>query len=220
MLIGHYGPAFMIKAADKRIPLWMLFLAVQLPDIIWGAFILMGIERARIDPSLPSNPLELYYMPYSHGLVSTILYSSAVVGLLMLVPCIRRCKAIAWWCGAAVFSHWLLDFLSHRPDLPVWNDASLKVGLGLWNHPVWAVVVEAGIFLAGAIWYAVAVGGFRRRAAWVFWIFVTVSAVASCLRGDAMTFTSPDPIAIAALLYYGVAALVIHYVERNERRPN
>ena len=105
----------MIKAADKRIPLRMLFLAVQLPDIIWGIFILTGIERARIDPSLPSNPLDLYYMPYSHGLVSTMLYSSAVVGLVILVPCIRRwCKAIAWWCGGAVFSHWLLAFLSHR----------------------------------------------------------------------------------------------------------
>ena len=63
MLIGHYGPAFMIKAVDKRVPLWMLFIAVQVPDIIWGVLILLGVEKANIDTSLSSNPLDLTYMP-------------------------------------------------------------------------------------------------------------------------------------------------------------
>ena len=58
MLTGHYGPAFIIKAIDKKVPLWMLFIAVQVPDIFWGSFILLGIERADINPSLPSRSEE------------------------------------------------------------------------------------------------------------------------------------------------------------------
>jgi hypothetical protein len=209
-----------MKATNKKIPLWMLFLAVQLPDIIWDTLILAGIEKARINPSLPSNPLEIYYMPYSHGLVSTVLYSLAVVGVLMLVPNIRRHKAIAWWCGAAVFSHWLLDFLSHRPDLPILGDTSLKIGLGLWNCPVWATVIEVALFLGSAIWYAVSVGGFRRRATWLFWIFVAISVATSCIHSEAIPFTTPYPIAIFALVYYVLSTLTIYFVERNQLRTN
>ena len=197
MLIGHYGPAFMIKAIDKRVPLWALFIAVQIPDIIWGTLILTRVERANINANLASNPLDLSYMPYSHGLISTLIYSLIIVGILFLFPYFRRNKAVAWWLGAAIFSHWILDFLSHRPDLPIWGD-SIKVGLGLWNYSTWAVVVEVGIYLLGAIWYAIAVGGFKRWAAWLFWSFIIVSTVGSSFRGEGMSPSSIDPIAISA----------------------
>ena len=150
MLTGHYGPAFIIKAIDKKVPLWMLFIAVQVPDIFWGSFILLGIERADINPSLPSNPLDLYYMPYSHGLLSSLIYSLLAVVLLLLFPYFRKNKASAWWIGAAIFSHWVLDFLSHRPDLPVIGN-TMKIGLGLWNSPLAAVSVEGGIFRCGTL---------------------------------------------------------------------
>ena len=186
MLIGHYGPAFAIKAIDKKVPLWMLFIAVQVPDIIWGTLIILGIEKANINPMQASNPLDLYYMPYSHGLLSTVIYSLVIVGILLLIPYFRKNKAVAWWLGAAIFSHWILDFLSHRPDLPVYGD-TMKVGLGLWNHPTWAVIIEVGIFLAGAIWYAIAVGGFKRWTTLLFCGFVIVSIVISSSRVDAMS---------------------------------
>ena len=218
MLIGHYGPAFMIKAIDKKVPLWMLFIAVQVPDIIWGTLILLGIEKANINPLQASNPLDLYYMPYSHGLLSTVIYSLVIVGLLMLIPYFRRKPSIAWWLGAAIFSHWLLDFLSHRPDLPIYGN-SMKIGLGLWNHPTWAVIVELGIFLVGAIWYAIAVRGFKGWSNWLFWGFVVVSILASTLRGDAMSPASASTIAISALLFYAAATVIIYYVEKHEKRP-
>ena len=218
MLIGHYGPAFMIKAIDKKVPLWMLFIAVQVPDIIWGTLILLGIEKANINPLQASNPLDLYYIPYSHGLVSTLIYSLVIVALLMLIPYFRRKPSIAWWLGAAIFSHWLLDFLSHRPDLPVYGN-SMKIGLGLWNHPTWAVIVELGIFLAGAIWYAIAVRGFKGWGNWLFWGFVVVSILVSTLRGDAMSPASASVIAISALLFYAVATIIIYFVEKKENMP-
>ncbi len=216
MLIGHYGPAFIIKAIDKRVPLWGLFIAVQVPDIIWGILILLGVEKANINPSLTSNPLDLSYMPYSHGLLSCIVYSLLIVAILLLF---KTKKQIAWWMGLAVFSHWLLDFLSHRPDLPVYGD-TMKIGLGLWNYPTLAVIVEVGIFVVGAIWYAVAVGGFKRWAAVLFWLFVVVAVIASSVRGDAMSPSSASLVAISALCFYVVATIIIYIVEKNERRPN
>ena len=219
MLIGHYGPAFIIKAIDKRVPLWGLFIAVQVPDIIWGILILLGIEKADINPSLISNPLDLNYMPYSHGLISTLCYSLVIVAILSFLPYCRKHKEVAWWIGAAVFSHWLLDFLSHRPDLPIWGN-TLKIGLGLWNYPTWAVVVEVGIYVIGAVWYAIAVRGFKRWAGLLFWVFIFVSVVASSFRGDAMLPSSVSLVAISALVFYAVATTIIYIVEQNDRKPN
>ncbi len=218
MLIGHYGPAFIIKAIDKKVPLWALFIAVQVPDIIWGTLILGGVERANINNDLTSNPLDLSYMPYSHGMVSTLLYSLVIVGILLLFPYFRRHRDVAWWLGAAIFSHWILDFLSHRPDLPIWGD-SMKIGLGLWNYPVWAVAVEVAIYLIGAICYSIAVGGFKRWAAWLFWCFIVVSTIGSSFRGDGMTPAGVESIAISALVFYIFATVVIYIVEKNERKP-
>ena len=207
----------MIKAADRKVPLWMLFIAVQVPDIIWGILILLGVERAGLNETLTSNPLELSYMPYSHGFLSTIIYSLAIVGILLLFPYFRKQKATAWWLGAAIFSHWVLDFISHRPDLPLYGN-SMKVGLGLWNHSTWAVLVEVGIYVIGAIWYAYSVGGFKRWATWLFWGFILVSILGSSFRGDAMGPSSVHAVAISALCFYLVSTLIIYVVERNQNQ--
>ena len=69
MFIGHYGVAFAVKSAEKRIPLWLLFLAVQFVDVLWGVLVLLGVEKARITQEYHGSlPLDLYYMPYTHSL--------------------------------------------------------------------------------------------------------------------------------------------------------
>src|SRR3972149_2278819 len=78
MFIGHYGPSFAIKATDKSIPLWLLFIAVQMVDVLWAVLVLLGIEKVRIVPGITAtNPLDLYYMPYTHSLVAALLWSAA-----------------------------------------------------------------------------------------------------------------------------------------------
>jgi membrane-bound metal-dependent hydrolase YbcI (DUF457 family) len=117
MFVGHYGPALVGAAAKKTIPLWVLFLAVQLLDVFWSIFVLLGIEKVRIVPGITvANPLDLYYMPYTHSLVAAILWSVAAA---LVYRSFRRDDG---WLGAglvggAVFSHWMLDLLVHRPDL-------------------------------------------------------------------------------------------------------
>src|SRR5882757_6166484 len=120
MFVGHYGASFAAKAVRKTIPLWVLFLAVQLLDVFWSIFVLAGIEKVRIVPGITvTNPLDLYYMPYTHGLIAASLWS------LLAAAAYRACRRDQGWSaagviGAAVFSHWLLDLLVHRPDLPLY----------------------------------------------------------------------------------------------------
>ena len=78
MFIGHYGPSFACKAAKPAIPLWVLFLAVQFVDIVWSILVLLGIEKVRIVPGFTAtNPLDLYYMPYTHSLLAAAIWALA-----------------------------------------------------------------------------------------------------------------------------------------------
>lgn len=150
MFVGHYGVSFSAKNAEQSIPLWVLFLAVQFLDVLWAPFILLGIEKVRILPGFTaSNPLDLYYMPYTHSLVAALLWSCAggVAYQFLARPSRRQASVVI---GLAVFSHWILDFIVHRPDLPLY-DNSAKVGLGLWNAPALAFGLEA-VLLFGGIW--------------------------------------------------------------------
>lgn len=122
MFIGHYGPSFVVKSWKKSIPLWVLFLIVQGVDVLWAIFVLLGIEKARIVPGITAtNPLDLYYVPYTHSLVGSILWSIAAIIVY------RSSKATSWSVagivGVSVFSHWIFDLLVHRPDLPLYDDA-------------------------------------------------------------------------------------------------
>lgn len=161
MLAGHYSAALAGKAIAPRAPLWSLFAAAQLVDIAWALLVLGGIEHFRLDPSLPSNPLDLYHMPYTHGLPATFVWAGAAY----LVARIWLGDSLAALVVAAVTaSHWLLDLLVHRPDLPLWDDAH-KVGLALWDRPWLAWWTElAFIAVTGAVlWRAQPPGSSARR---------------------------------------------------------
>ena len=161
MFVGHYGVSFAAKKAEPRVPLWVLFIAVQVLDVLWAPFVLLGIEKVRIVPGITaSNPLDLYYMPYTHSLLAAIGWS--VVAFLAYRFAVRsappRAAAIV---GLAVFSHWVLDFLVHRPDLPLYDNTA-KVGLGLWNLPAVAFGLEA-VLLFGAMGLYLRHTGVARR---------------------------------------------------------
>lgn len=146
MLAGHYSAALAGKAIAPRAPLWSLFAAAQLVDIAWALLVLAGVEHFRLDPALPSNPLDLYHMPYTHGLPATFVWAAAAYGVSRAwLGDSRAALAVA----AVTASHWLLDFLVHRPDLPLWDDAH-KVGLALWDRPWLAWWTELAFIAAAA----------------------------------------------------------------------
>src|SRR6266436_7700113 len=113
MFVGHYGVSLAAKRGDRSIPLWVLFLTVQLLDVFWSLFVLIGIEKVRIVPGITaSNPLDLYYMPYTHSLVAALLWSlAAYVAYRLGMRAANTAAALV--VAGAVFSHWVLDFVVH-----------------------------------------------------------------------------------------------------------
>jgi hypothetical protein len=151
MFVGHYGVSFAVKSFDRDIPLWLLFMAVQFVDVLWAIFVLLGVEKVRITPGITAtNPLDLYYMPYTHSLVSAFVWAG--VGSVGYKFTRRSASRTAFLIAAAVFSHWVLDLIVHRPDLPLY-DNKYKLGLGLWNYPALALALEASLLFGGVILY-------------------------------------------------------------------
>jgi len=145
MFLGHYGVALALKRAEPKLSLGTLFLAVQLCDLLWGAFLLLGWEHVRIVTDGSSViPFEFYDYPISHSLVGTIIWSVVAAGLYYSWP--TRDTARHWQAaalvGLAVFSHFVLDLLVHLPDLPLAGNDSPKLGLGLWSYPLIVLVME------------------------------------------------------------------------------
>src|SRR5689334_427182 len=118
MFIGHYGLAFGAKRAAPAVSLGMLFTACQLADLIWPTLVLLGIERVEIDPgNTRVTPLKFVSYPYSHSLEALVLWGLMLGGAYMLI---RRSRARAFLVLAAlVVSHGVLDWVTHRPDMPL-----------------------------------------------------------------------------------------------------
>jgi hypothetical protein len=212
MFIGHYGVSFAGKAAEKRLPLWLLFLAVQWLDVVWSALVMLNVEKIRIVPGFTeSNDMDLYYMPYTHGLPGALALAAAFGAIAVLFWKDRR---IAIWTVAAgaVFSHWLLDLVVHVNDLPLWGD-SYKVGFGLWRHVWLSLPLELFILVTGAVLYARAVPSRTRFGDAALWSFVAamIAVQVGVTFGPQPAATGLDEAHSAIFAYLalaGVAGLV------------
>lgn len=217
MFIGHYGPAIAIKAVRPAIPMWVLFIAVQLVDVAWAVLVLLGIEKVRIVPGITaSNPLDLYYMPYTHSLAGALLWALGAIVLYRALPR-GRVWAPASWIGLAVFSHWVLDLLVHRPDLPLYDD-TMKVGLGLWNYPAIALALEALLLFGGMTLYlrrTTAINVIGRFGPPTFGVLMLAI---QCYVFFGPPPASPRAAATTALVAYFVFAAVAQWLDRQRTR--
>jgi hypothetical protein len=209
LFTGHYSFSFAGKSAERRIPLWLLFLAVQWIDVMWSIFVLLGIEKVRIVPGITaSNALDLYYMPYTHSLLGVLCWSALAYVVCQLVPSLRG-KRTGLIVAGAVFSHWILDLIVHRPDLALYDSVG-KMGFGLWNYRGAAFALEMAVLFSGAaMLYRTAA---HRGRLIGFAIFLAALQVFG-------TFFFPPPpsdhaAAMTALMSYIVLALMAWWVER------
>ena len=214
MFVGHYGPSFAIKSIQPSIRLWVLFIAVQLLDVCWSVLVFLGVEKVRIVPGITaSNPLDLYYMPFTHSLVAAFAWAVAAIILSRFLLGVRDWAA-GFWVGAAVFSHWVLDFVVHRRDLPLYDDAA-KVGLGIWNYPMIALTLEALLLFGGMIMYLRRTRPLSTVGRLGPPIFGVLMLAIQCYIFFGPPPASPVAAAVTALVSYVVFAAIAHWLDRN-----
>jgi hypothetical protein len=171
MFIGHFGLGLAAKRATPRISLAMLFLAAQFADVLWPVLVALGFEQVRIDPGNTAfTPLDFVSFPYSHSLAMLIVWGLILGGGYRAVAGGRGTFLTL---GALVVSHWVLDYLTHRPDLPLYPGGP-KVGLGLWNSIAGTLLIEIAMFACGVWLYVRAT---RARDGIGRWGFVALVAV-------------------------------------------
>ena len=173
MFIGHLGLAFAAKKVAPKPSLGTLMLAAQLVDGVWPVFLLLGWEKVEIVPDITAvTPLLFVSYPYTHSLVAGAAWAALFAGGYYAF---RRDRVGALWLAALVLSHWVLDFVSHRPDMPLWPGGP-KVGLGLWYSLPATLVVEFALFGVGAWLYASVTRPRDRLGSWLLWLFVATLA--------------------------------------------
>jgi membrane-bound metal-dependent hydrolase YbcI (DUF457 family) len=151
MYLGHYAIALAAKRASPTTSLGTLIAASQLIDIIWPLLVLTGLEKVAVDPgNTVVTPLHFVHYPFTHSLLSVLIWASFFASLYWLVSGNRTGTLTVW---LAVLSHWVLDFFTHAPDLPLYPGSENMVGLGLWNSLSGTLAFELGIFLLGMILY-------------------------------------------------------------------
>jgi hypothetical protein len=153
------------------VSLGTLFLACQLADLVWPNLVLLGVESFEIDPgNTVMTPLDFSWYPYSHSLLAMALWAAVFAIAYLLLT--RASTKVAVVLALVVLSHWVLDVVTHRPDMPLTIGGSTLLGLGLWNLPVWAVSVELLLFAVGAGLYARCTRPKNRRGKIGFWVLI------------------------------------------------
>lgn len=217
MFLGHFGLAFGAKQGARATSLGTLFAAAQFADLLWPILLLTGVERVRIDPGITVvTPLDFEYYPYSHSLVLLLVWGG-LFGFAYSV--IRRVHGVVALIGGLVASHWMLDLVVHRPDLPFTPWTTSLHGEGLWNSLPATVLVESVIFLFGVTLYARATRARDRAGLIGLWVLVVILA----LIWIGSVFGPPPP-SEAAIAWAGNAmwlfVALAYYVDRHrEPRP-
>src|SRR6266545_7880417 len=148
MFIGHNAVAFAAKRTAPRTSLGTLTAAAVVLDLIWPVLVIAGIERFEIRAGVTAfSPFDFTYYPWSHSLLMSVVWSVVFGAIYFAITRYGRGAVIV---GVAVFSHWVLDFITHRPDMPLYPGGP-KVGLGLWNSVGGTVIVESAIYIGG-VW--------------------------------------------------------------------
>ncbi len=207
MFIGHYAVGFAAKKWAPKVSLGTLFLAALWLDLIWPIFVLMGLEHFEITPGITKwSPFNFTDYPLSHSLVMACAWSSL---LALLYFIFRKDAKGAWVIAALVASHWLLDLVVHRPDLPLLPGGGLtdrKLGLGLWNSLPATLIVEGGLFLAGLWIYMKSTKALDRTGKISLWAFIVFLIAAYAADFISAPPTDPKMVAVIAQAQFALVA--------------
>jgi hypothetical protein len=176
VFIGHYALAFASKRLAPAVSLGALFLACQWADLLWPMLVMAGVEHFTIRPgSTAVTPLDFQYYPYSHSLLALVVWGAAFALIYRSLRGSSLRGAIVL--SALVVSHWVLDVIVHRPDLPLAPATGLRLGLGLWNSIPATLAVEFGLYAVGVWLYWRTTEARDRVGSIGFWALVAFLAV-------------------------------------------
>jgi hypothetical protein len=202
MFVGHLSLALAAKRLDSEISLGWFVAAVILLDLVWPIFVLTGVERVSIIPGATAfTPLLFVYYPWSHSLTMSIVWG---VLLAIVARSAGYSDRTSWVLAALVVSHWVLDFVSHAPDMPLWRGESPRLGLGLWRSIPATLIVEGSMWIAGIVLYL-----FPRRAKNIVGIAAFWSLVLFTTIVWASSPWSPRPTSIRALAFFAVSGIIL-----------
>jgi hypothetical protein len=211
MFVGHFGVALAAKRVAPRTSLATLFLASSFIDVLWPILLLLGLEEVRIVPGLTAfSPLDFVSYPITHSAIAVLGWSAAF-GLAYLA--LRRERSGALVAALLVASHWMLDAVVHRPDLPLWPGGP-RVGAGLWGSVAGTLALELAIFAAGLAVYLASTRA--RRWPGTAGLAILVALLLAAYVGAAFGPPPPDArtIAIAGLAGAALALLLAAWVDR------
>ncbi|MFZ5623371.1 MAG: metal-dependent hydrolase [Gemmatimonadota bacterium] len=197
MFVGHIAVGLASKRLAPRAPFVLVFGAPLFLDLLWPVFLSLGWEQVAIEPgATPFTPLDFISYPWSHSLVMSLFWG-ALLGAITWTVTRERTAALV--VGSGVVSHWVLDWVTHRPDLPLAPTGAIRVGLGLWNSIPGTLIVEGALFVLG-IWFYLRTTRPRDAVGrWAFWALMALSAVMW------VPFSPPPPNAkaLTTLAYVG-----------------
>lgn len=198
MFIGHFGAGFAGKSISTRPKLGTLFMAAQFIDLLWPVFIIMGIEKVIIEPGNTAfTPLNFIYYPFSHSFAGVIFWAALFGGVYYYF---KRDTKSSLLLGTLVFSHWVLDFIAHKPDLPLIPGMHATVGLGLWNSVPFTILIETAIFATGLYMYIRSTQPVKKSGNYALWglaVFLLVIYT--------MNIVSDPPPSAEAIGYVGLS---------------
>jgi hypothetical protein len=175
MFIGHIAVALAAKRVAPRTSLGTLAVAVQFADLLWPIFLLLGWEQVRIVPRITAvTPLDFVSYPISHSLLADIGWASLFAGLYLIVKHYPKGAFVIWAC---VMSHWILDVISHRPDMPLYPRGRTFIGLGLWNSLPATLLIEGAMFVAGVAIYLRSTRAKDKTGVLSFWALIIVFVI-------------------------------------------
>jgi len=221
MFIGHYGVGFAAKKisfnekkSNEKPSLGTFFLAAQFLDVLWPVFLGLGIEKVLIDPAgKPFQSLHFIYYPFSHSLTSTLIWA---ILFSLIYYAFRKNIKYSVVLGLVVLSHWILDLISHFPDLQLIPGNNLRVGLSLWNSLPLTIIVEGLIFLGGAYFYITSTKAINKKGQILLWALLFFLSLTYT-----MDIIGPPPPSVTAITLSGFSQWLIiawgYWIDRNRK---